>query len=92
MDSAPCTCDDCDVMAAALRNRLDYPALADGVDLQAELARLIDVVAATAPRDQVFLSALEVARSLVMLGRPTEALARVEVLLAALRRPLVPRR
>lgn len=79
---------DCAVLVTALRNRLARPGVADPAypaGLRAELGPLIDLVDAR-PHDVPFLSALvDVARSLVVLRRPIEALDCVEAVLSDLR-------
>ncbi|MGF6289963.1 hypothetical protein [Paraburkholderia youngii] len=81
MDSLQCEYDDCVVLVRALRNWIDRHWPIDRARVKAEMGQLIDMVERAGPRDAMFHGRLDAARSLIVLGRLTDALDCVDTLL-----------
>ena len=77
--------EDCRVLTLALRNRL-VRGPTNCVNSRAEVRTLIDIVEAIGPRSPQFLTGLDVARSLLALRRPEEALDQLDLLLSVVKR------
>ena len=86
MDSLRCEYDDCVVLTRALRNWTGRRWPEDCTRVKAEIGQLIDVMEGVGPRDTIFQSRLEAARSLIVLGRLSDALDCVDKLLPVVRR------
>lgn len=70
------------VLLAALRNRVrDRRRAFDRSSVAAEIMRFFDLVEFGMPKEVPFETAFYVARSNLMLGRPTCALNRIEIML-----------
>ncbi|MGF6414112.1 hypothetical protein [Paraburkholderia sp. 32] len=81
MDSVQCEYGDCVVLIRALRNWVDRYCPADCARVKAEIRQLIDMVERAGPRDAMFHGRLDAARSLIVLGRLSDALDCVDTLL-----------
>ncbi|MBC8750250.1 hypothetical protein OKW42_002908 [Paraburkholderia sp. WC7.3d] len=85
MDSLRCEYDDCMVLIRAIRNWIGPQCPSDCVRIKAEIGQLVDQVEVAGPRDAVFHGRLERARSLIVLGRLSDALDCVDTLLPVVR-------
>jgi hypothetical protein len=81
MKSLQCEYDDCVVLVRALRNWSGRCRPTDSERLKVEIRQLVDLVERAGPRDAVFHSRLEAARSLIVLGRLLDALNCIDTLL-----------
>lgn len=76
VDGSPCGHEDCRVQATALRNSIARDGYLRWASITAEIEALIDLVEAAGTRDARSCSALHLARSLLTLGHPMDALDR----------------
>jgi hypothetical protein len=81
----PLSVDDLSVLTASLRRRTEEADYEQRSQLQIEIGLLIDLAESIVPRDTVTITRLEVARSLVVLGRYISALNRVDSMLRTTR-------